>query len=497
MGKSIHKVLPNIEAVFEQYGLLFSLLFALLSSVLYATLSVIRHMHFQSGAFDLGIFDQAVWQYAHFLYPFSTIKEKFILGDHLNLTMPILAPLYWVWNDVRILLIFQSVWVSFSSVGIFLFLKKRLQNSLQAFLLSITYLLFYGIQFGLYFDFHPILLAVGIMAWMLYFWEEGKWKFFWVSTTLLLLTQENAGIGLLGMCCIWFFEKKRIKLVVLLGLLGLVATTLSFYTIRLLSYDHLQYVPHFAPILQGILYSFYDAQEKQQVWFYTYVSYAFLPLLSIGSVFAVVGDISQYFITGSAFNHMWSPFLHHRAILVIFLIAGLTDVLLFIKSNWRKIVTPLVIFLFLWCVGVTYHYHFAITKLFHREFWKKEQWVVDNEAVIQKIPQGASLAAQQSLVPHVAHREEIYLVYPRQRDFSTNSPCGQKTCWWLDFAGKPQYLFVDTHPGEWATMTLESIDNFSQGVKDMENAGVITLVTRQSETRLYRVNSAKLQQIKL
>jgi uncharacterized membrane protein len=74
-------------------------------------------MHFQSGGFDLGIFDQTVWQYAHFLTPFNTIKGEFILGDHLTLTMPLLAPLYWIWSDVRILLIFQAVFITLSSVA--------------------------------------------------------------------------------------------------------------------------------------------------------------------------------------------------------------------------------------------------------------------------------------------------------------------------------------------------------------------------------------------
>ncbi|MBI5620396.1 hypothetical protein HY949_01305 [Candidatus Gottesmanbacteria bacterium] len=33
-------------------------------SIAYSALSIIRHNHFQSGGFDLGIYDQTVWQYA-------------------------------------------------------------------------------------------------------------------------------------------------------------------------------------------------------------------------------------------------------------------------------------------------------------------------------------------------------------------------------------------------------------------------------------------------
>lgn len=88
-------------------------------SIFYSFLSVIRHNNYQSGAFDLGIFDQAIWQYGHFVIPFNTIKERFILGDHLTLTLPLFAPLFYIWDDVRILLITQAIWIAFSSVAIF------------------------------------------------------------------------------------------------------------------------------------------------------------------------------------------------------------------------------------------------------------------------------------------------------------------------------------------------------------------------------------------
>ena len=91
----------------------------LLLSIAYSALSVIRHNHFQSGGFDLGIYDQAVWQYSRFQFPYNTIKERFILGDHLTLTLPLLAPLFWLWEDVRILLVFQAFWISFSALAIY------------------------------------------------------------------------------------------------------------------------------------------------------------------------------------------------------------------------------------------------------------------------------------------------------------------------------------------------------------------------------------------
>ena len=467
----------------------------ILIALAYSCLSIVRHMHFQSGAFDLGIFDQTLWQYAHFLFPYSTIKEKFILGDHLNLTLPLLAPLYWIWDDVRVILLFQACWITFSTIGIYWYLQERTFTKLQSALLSYLYIFFYGIQFAVFFDFHPIVLGVGLMAWLLYFWESKKWKLFWLSIFFLLLTQENTGIGLFGLCCVWFFQKKHRYLVIFLAILGLITTGFSFYLIHIFSQGHLQYIPRFAQTIPGIIYAFYDQPEKRSVWLYSYSSFAFLPLLSLGSFIAVIVDTSQYFITGNDFNHMWSPFLHHRAILAIFLVVGVADVSLFLKSKkWN--LTVLVIFLFLWSILVTYHFHFAITKLTKKDFWQNEQWMIDNTIVMQHIPQQVSLATQQSLVPHVSHREEIYLVYPRQGSLKNTANVCVKNCWWLDFSGKPHYLFIDEHAHEWLTMTLVSSEQFLQAVQNMEKTHVIQLFYKKGEARLYKINYAVLAKVK-
>ncbi|MFF4607350.1 DUF2079 domain-containing protein [Streptomyces sp. NPDC001339] len=66
--------------------------------------------------FDLGIFDQAIRAYAHFELPVSPIKNVHhefppgfsLLGDHFSPVLALLAPLYWVWDDPRMLLIAQA-----------------------------------------------------------------------------------------------------------------------------------------------------------------------------------------------------------------------------------------------------------------------------------------------------------------------------------------------------------------------------------------------------
>ncbi|MFI8768309.1 DUF2079 domain-containing protein [Streptomyces sp. NPDC053792] len=66
--------------------------------------------------FDLGIFDQAVRAYAHLEPPRSPIKNVHhefppgfsLLGDHFTPALALLAPLYWLWDDPRTLILAQA-----------------------------------------------------------------------------------------------------------------------------------------------------------------------------------------------------------------------------------------------------------------------------------------------------------------------------------------------------------------------------------------------------
>lgn len=465
---------------------LFLVYWIVLLSLLYSLLSILRHNHFQSGGFDLGLFDQATWQYSQFLYPYNTIKDRFILGDHLTLTLPLIAPLFWIWDNVRILLIFQAFWLAFSTLAVYKLIILRKFSPLTALSLSFIYSLFYGIQQAVFFDFHAVVIGVGLIPWLVYFLEVGKKKLFLATLILLLLTQENMGIALAGLGLIYIFQKKYRRLAVAFIFGGLAWSLLATKIIVLFSNTGFQYWPEISLNPLKIIAGFFDAEEKRLVWLYSLSWFSFLPLLSPGAMLAVFLDLAQYFITGPEFARMWSPFMHHRAILAPFLLLGTLEALGGLK---KRGISPQIASLLLVIVtlGWQYYFHFPLNKLSKPIYWKNESWMDDNRKLFKLIPQKASLATQQSLVPHLSHRREIYLVWPREHDFENNL-CGGKTCWWLDFGGKPQYLVVDLHPNQWITQLLESNENFESAVVNMENAGKITKEKEINFAKLYKVN---------
>ena len=110
----------------------------------------------------------------------------------------------------------------------------------------------------------------------------------------------------------------------------------------------------------------------------------------------------------------------------------------------------------------------------------------DNRKLFALVPADASVATQQNLVPHLSHRKEIYLVYPVEHDFD-DKRCGQIKCWWLDFAGKPDYLVVDMRPNQWLTQILETNEHFQEAIGNMESAGKIKIDRQINAVRMYRV----------
>lgn len=459
-------------------------------SIAYSALSIVRHNHFQSGGFDLGIYDQAVWQYAHFQWPYNTIKDRFILGDHLTLTLPLLAPLFWLWDDVRILLIFQAVWISFSTLAIFHIVRIRKLSDSTALCLAIVYSLFYGIQYLVFFDFHPVVFGVGLLAWIAYFLDS--WRTRWMITAIvaLLLTQENMGLALSSLGFIYLFRKKHRSVATAFIICGVGYSLLASKIVALFSPVGFQYWPQISSNPVIISQQFFDSEEKRQVWWYTLVTFSFLPLFSPGAMLAVFFDLAQYFITGPEFSRMWSPFMHHRATLGVFLVLGVLDTLVLLK-RWRIAPQRAAVVLLGVVLVLQYLWHLPLNKLVKADYWKEEQWMSDNRALFATVPPGAALATQQNFVPHLSHRNKIYLVWPRLHDFDPSTPlgttCGHVGCWWLDFDKRAEYLVVDTRPNQWLTQILESNDHWLEAIGNMEKMGRIKLHDSVGSTRLYTI----------
>lgn len=228
--------------------------FALMAAVavVYSVLGILRHLHFQSRAWDLGNFDQMVWHYSRFEKPgCSDLGLENGLGDHFNPILALFAPLYWVWPRVEMLLAAQALLFSSALIPIFLFTERRMGRRC-AYLICASFCVFWGCQNTLHDDFHPDIFAVPVIAFALYFLDLEKWAGFLASMVLLLLVKEELTLVVVFFGVYLAINKKK-----LFGFLVFALGAAAFYL------EVMVLVPYFRGSGGGYPHWFYPGLGQQ------------------------------------------------------------------------------------------------------------------------------------------------------------------------------------------------------------------------------------------
>ena len=93
-SRAVHRVVLLLAAIYATY---------------FSVATCVSHMLFHTYAYDLGTFDQGIWLAGHGSNFFNTEHKQHQHSNHVRLFSFVLAPVYWIWDDVRALLILQSV----------------------------------------------------------------------------------------------------------------------------------------------------------------------------------------------------------------------------------------------------------------------------------------------------------------------------------------------------------------------------------------------------
>ncbi|MFD7665102.1 DUF2079 domain-containing protein [Streptomyces sp. NPDC059788] len=171
------------------------------------------------GGFDLGIFDQGVRSYAHFELPRSEIKNfhhEFppavsLLGDHFSPILALLAPLYWLWDDPRTLILAQG---ALFAAGVPVVRRIALRcfahavpavRARAALLAAISYAVGWPLLVAARNGFHEVAFAVPLTLLMLERGLARRYAAVGVCAVLLCLTKEDLGlvVGAYGAVLLW------------------------------------------------------------------------------------------------------------------------------------------------------------------------------------------------------------------------------------------------------------------------------------------------------
>jgi uncharacterized membrane protein len=408
----------------------------------YALVGLFKHWHFGSSAYDLGIFDQVIWRLSRFDAPTSSLKGGLnIFGDHFHPIIALLAPVYWIVPHVEALIVAQAVLLALSIVPVFSFASRRLPAG-QSFVIAVVYALFWGIQRTAWFDFHelafaPLLIGIAINA-----IDLRRWRVLWIACVALWLVKEDmiplvAGIG----AWVFLFADRR------QGLFLGAASLILFPIVMLIvipgfghgswnygsAFARLRADPWMAPVIAT------SPPEKMSIVILWLAPFMFLPLGSRWSLLAVVVGLER--LLSDSPTH-WSYTSHYSAPLAPILAAGAADTLSRIQigigsTRIRTWVVSTVLTLMV-VASATLPGHQPVLRLFAAEHYGNRPDLAAATEALAQIPPDASVLAQAAIVPHLAHRDRIYLLE--------------------DGAPDADFVIASAHLSPWPASNQESFD---------------------------------------
>lgn len=401
------------------------ILISIVFTFIFSIFSLYRHLTFNSNAFDLGIYSQITYLYSQNLTFYSSLKHMILLADHFGPILIIFSPLIKFFPAPETLLIIQALFVSFSSIPLYLICLNKTKNILLSFLLIISYLTSKAIFAAINFDFHLATISVLPLSLILYFWYFKKWKSYWFVLFLSLFFKEDIPIFIAGLGFYQIFKDQKE-----LGLKTIIFAVISFYLIKIKlmaflwpgggeAYLSSSILPLNDPITLLILFltnpfifidQTFNAPLKLSTFIDLNLPFALLPLLS--PLFWLTVFPYLFLRFSSSYDLMWTMDFHHNANLMPFLIISAVFAITHFKIPHK----PLIILISVLLLFGGLNPRAIIWSVFQKDFSNIKTYTYINEALIE-IPASSAVSAGSSIVPHLTNREKIYM-FPEILDAS-------------------------------------------------------------------------------
>lgn len=381
-------------------------------------LSIRRHNAFASG-YDLANMDQTVWETSRGnifqLSGANGLVSRF--NYHADIILVLIAPVYWVWNDVAALLTVQSLFLGLAALPIFLIAKKIWKNETQALLLAMVYLVNPGVMWINMYDFHGVSMAIFFTLMTVYFGLEKKWLWMYNMAVLAMMTKENVplamvmvGVGLM----MYMREYKRGLVLIVMAVVWFVLTVFVVMPLSNEGKPHWVWEWYQKPTLSqdGELKKYADLfTNSDSIEYYDRLlrPWGYLPLLGLPWLVLSAPELAINSLSSQ--GQMKSIVMHYDSMIIPGLVLGVIFGLAFLKSRLKdekwgsKLLFAPILFMLAFAAKENYFYSPLPTTRGH---WKLMYNVGEDETryanLLKTIPADASITASSPVRPHLTHR---------------------------------------------------------------------------------------------
>ena len=377
------------------------------------------HARFGTYGFDLGIYDQATWLLSRGRAPSVTIRGLDLFGQHAAYIMVLVAPLYRLWADPRLLLLLQVLFLALPAVVLYRVGGRHLGHPAAGLAVAVAYLAYPGVQWAISWQFHPEAIAAGLLALAVLAADRGRYRAMAVWLALAALCGEEVGLVVAGFGLLLVAGGRRTVGWRTAGA-GLGWFLLATYVLeplhagrvtRLFETDY--GIAGTGPLaLLGALptmagHALQTGMANDGLFYLLLVLLPLLglPLLAPRWLWPVAPTLLLNLAAVQPEHHQLR--FHYLATAAPLLAAGTVAGLARVRSARRPLLAPLLVLLVVVACFTSWRYGPAP--------WARDPVAIPagptdqaRRQAMALVPEGAPVSAQYNLVPHLGHRVEVY-----------------------------------------------------------------------------------------
>ncbi|MFT3854589.1 MAG: DUF2079 domain-containing protein [Ilumatobacteraceae bacterium] len=399
---------------------------AVIFALVFGSLGVKRHNTFGTWSFDLGIYDQGFWLVSRGSQTFMTVRGLDFWGQHLNLIAYAFAPFYWLGAGPRFLFVAQAIVLGAGAIPTYLIAKDRFKTPWMGLVFGVVYLMYAPIQWISWANFHPEALVVTPFLFAWWFSMHRRWSAMFVALLVALSTREDTALavimmGLVLLVYVWKDGRRARKMAGLVSALGV-----GWYV-----FATKLFMPHFnggvQPFYIEYFYGSYgkdmpeiaetivkhpnrvvsDATKPDRIRFYRDLS---LPLggmvvLGVGGLLMAAPQMLASVIGSSPYARQ-IRYQYTSVMIAPLIIAAIEGTYLLWRFKVLRFVLPVWLLVSAYVTNVAWSPspigdYYAV--------WGQASARNDvSRSALALVPDDASVTATYQLLPHLAHREQIY-----------------------------------------------------------------------------------------
>lgn len=395
---------------------------------------------FGMNIYDLGNMNQAMWNtlHGHPLEMTTFFPETTRLFMHVEPIFLVLAPVYAVWQDPRMLLFLQIVILALGAIPVFGIARHLFKDYVYGLGFALLYLLNPLLHQIALTEFHPLTLGAPLALSAVYFFLKKRFSISFITFLLAMMCREDIALLLVIFSVVMLLTDRNKKFFCLLLIVSSVWVAAIFFVIypSVSVLDGLLQLKHYASIGSSpkeiiITIFFHPLDAIKMLVRFSTLSYLFYIFTTVGFVaifrlrYLIIGAVSFGVM---AFHTFSSEILlglgqYHAPLLFPLFLASIFGLYSYVSKQKK----PVRQYIWVFIVPIIFINIFLSVRTFvltksmseHRGLYSEAE-VASAQQALSLIPRDASVVASWKLGVPLSGRQEFYLLptpYRTQVDY--------------------------------------------------------------------------------